>query len=71
MADQSYPRCLYRGAADDTVETCAVPDAAAEKLALADGWRLHRAIPAGVVADVVHAVTHAVTGHPPKKAGKS
>jgi len=71
MADQSYPRCLYRGPADDTVETCAVPDGAAETVALADGWRTKRVPPAGVVAEVVHAVTRAVTGHPAKKGGKS
>jgi len=74
MVEQTYPRMLYRGAEDETAEACAVPDAAAEAVALHDGWRTHRAIPAGVVADVVHAVhavTHAVTGHPSKKGGKS
>jgi len=70
MVEQTYPRALYRGAPDETAETCVVPDVAAETVALADGWRTHRAIPAGVVADVIHAVTGAVTGHT-KKAGKS
>lgn len=70
MTDQTYPRVLYGGAEDDTAETCTVPDAAAEAVALKAGWRTKR-IPAGVVADVVRAVTHAVSGHPAKKGGKS
>jgi hypothetical protein len=70
MFEQTYPRALYRGPADATAETCIVPDAAAEAIALKDGWRTKRAIPAGVVADVIQSVTGAVTGHPAKKAGK-
>jgi hypothetical protein len=70
MMEQTYPRMLYRGAEDETAEACAVPDADAEALALKDGWRTKR-VPTGVVADVIHAVTGAVTGHPAKKAGKS
>jgi hypothetical protein len=66
MSELSYPRLFYRGPADDTAETCAVADAAAAHVAQADGWRPTRAIPAGVVADVIETVTAAVTGHPKK-----
>lgn len=42
MSDVVTPRLLYKGAADETAETCKVDDQAALEKALKDGWRLQR-----------------------------
>jgi len=52
MGLQTYPRCLYRGPADETADTCRVADAQADADAQAAGWRPHRALESGPPAAV-------------------